>query len=99
MLGVALMFGVIDGVAFDGVSSHRDRRLLELGVDASMMPSLCTRSAFGVSAQPLLCPGVSLSVFGVSSHRLRRVDFSCAGVSWPGVAMACAGVASHMRVL
>lgn len=81
MLGV--MFGVIpsdgvidDGVAFEGVSSQRERRLLAPGVDDSTTPSLWVRSALGVSAQPLLWPGVSRSVFGVSSHRLRRVDFS-----------------------
>lgn len=54
MLGVIAADGVIDGVAFDGVSSQRDRRLLVPGVADSMIPSLCIRSAFGVSAQPLL---------------------------------------------
>lgn len=38
---------------------------------------------------------VPLSVFGVSSQRFRRVDFSCAGVS--KFDATCAGVASHMR--
>lgn len=47
---------------------------------------------------------VPLSVFGVSSHRLRRLEFilSCEGVSRPGVAwpgVAWPGVASHMWVL
>lgn len=67
--------GVIDGVAADGVSSHRDRRFEAPGVE-SMMDSPAPRSARGVSIHPELCPGVSRSVFGVSSHRLRLVDFS-----------------------
>lgn len=80
MLGVIPMDGVIDGVALDGVSSQRERRLLAPGVEDSMIASLGPRSAFGVSAQPLW-PGVSRSGFGVSSQRLRRTDFSWAGVS------------------
>lgn len=94
------------GVELDGVSSHRDRRLLAEPGSDSAMESAPIRSARGVSAHPLLCPGVSetknsvvedsnksvgvsvlpLSVFGVSSQRFLRVDFSCEGVSVrPGV--------------
>lgn len=103
--GVIPILGVMLGVAFDGVSSQRERRLLAApGVEDSMIPSLWRRSAFGVSAQPLLWPGVSRSVFGVSSQRLRRVDFSLATGSllspwWPGVMAEWAGVASQMRVV
>lgn len=62
MLGVMPSDGVIedDGVALEGVSSQRDRRLLAPGVADSMTPSPWVRSALGVSAQPLLCPGVSV---------------------------------------
>lgn len=85
MLGViAAPDGVIDGVVADGVSSHRDRRFEAPGVE-SIIDSPVPRSARGVSIHPELCPGVSRSVFGVSSQRFRRVDFSCAGVSRPGV--------------
>jgi len=80
--------GVIAGVAFDGVSSQRERRLEAPGVDSMDMLStpapLPVRSGLGVSAHPL-CPGVSRSVFGVSSQRFLLADFSCPGVSWPGV--------------
>lgn len=89
--------GVIDGVAADGVSSHRERRFDAPGVE-SMIES-APRSALGVSIQPELCPGVSRSVFGVSSQRLRRVDFSWAGVSRPGVVAWWAGVASQILAL
>ena len=103
--GVAPILGVIlgvaapkDGVAFEGVSSQRDRLLLVDPGSVSLSPLM--RSARGVSAQPLLCPGVSRSVFGVSSQRFLRVDFSCAGVSVrPGVIAWCAGVASQIRTL
>lgn len=70
----ALPDGVIDGVPADGVSSQRDRRFDAPGVESTMLSA--PRSARGVSIQPELCPGVSRSVFGVSSQRLRRVDFS-----------------------
>ena len=53
--------GVMDsGVAAPGVSSHRERRLLALGVGVSCMrsPPLSVR---GVSAHPLPWPGVSVS--------------------------------------
>lgn len=59
-LGVIL--GVAEpkaGVEFEGVSSHRDRRLLADPGSDSMMESAPIRSARGVSAHPLLCPGVS----------------------------------------
>lgn len=82
MLGVIALalLGVIPaGVAFEGVSSQRERRLeAPPGVDSMEMLSpapLPLRSGFGVSAQPL-CPGVSRSVFGVSSQRFLRADFS-----------------------
>lgn len=65
--------GVIDGVAADGVSSQRDRLFDAPGVE-SMIESPAFLSALGVSIHPELCPGVSRSVFGVSSQRLRRVD-------------------------
>lgn len=67
--------GVIVGVATDGVSSQRDRRFDAPGVESTML-SPAPLSARGVSIQPELWPGVSRSVFGVSSQRLRRVDFS-----------------------
>ena len=65
-LGVAL------GVA-PGVSSHRERRLLADGVGVSeiIFSSTLPLSVLGVSAQPAPCPGVSLSVRGVSSHLFR----------------------------
>lgn len=101
MLGVMALelLGVMAGVVFEGVSSQRERRLEAPGVDSMEILSpapLPVRSGLGVSAQPLW-PGVSRSVFGVSSQRFLRADFSCPGVSCPGV-MACAGVASQMRV-
>lgn len=75
--------GVKDGV-FEGVSSQRERRLDAPGVESMIVSA--PRSARGVSAHPELCPGVSRSVFGVSSQRFLRLDFSCPGVSLPGVA-------------
>lgn len=67
--GVAPIFGVIlgvvepkEGVALDGVSSQRDLRLLVDPGRDSLIESGPMRSARGVSAQPLLCPGVSVMV-------------------------------------
>lgn len=64
--GVAPTFGVIlgvaepkEGVAFEGVSSQRDLRLLADPGRDSLIESAPIRSARGVSAQPLLWPGVS----------------------------------------
>ena len=65
MLGVmppGVIEGVMaEGVAAPGVSSQRERRLLApgVGVDSIRSPP---RSVFGVSAQPLPCPGVSVDV-------------------------------------
>ena len=62
MLGViapGVMLGVMaEGVWLAGVSSHLDLRLLAPGVGVLSMRSP-PRSVFGVSAQPLPCPGVS----------------------------------------
>lgn len=96
-VAIPLMFGVIEGVAAVGVSSHRER-LFDAVAD-SMIRSSALRSAFGVSSQPELWPGVSRSVRGVSSQRFRRVLFSCAGVSSDGVEGTWAGVASHRRAV
>uniref|UniRef100_A0A6B0UUG5 Uncharacterized protein n=1 Tax=Ixodes ricinus TaxID=34613 RepID=A0A6B0UUG5_IXORI len=107
------VWGVWLPICDDGVSSQRDRRLEALGVGVSWIRSAPpVRSVRGVSAQPLPCPGVSLSVLGVSSQRLRLAlgvpgapppFWLPPGVSWPGVAWpgveACAGVGSHMRLL
>lgn len=61
--GVPGVWGVIaPGVIWlDGVSSHRLRRLLADGVGVSWIRSPApVRSVLGVSAHPLLCPGVSM---------------------------------------
>lgn len=71
--GVAPTFGVMllgvaepkDGVELDGVSSQRERRLLaDPTIDS--LASGPMRSARGVSAQPLLWPGVS----GIEGERV-----------------------------
>lgn len=101
--------GVEDPIWLAGVSSHRDFLLLAPGVGVSPTDS-SPLSVRGVSAQPLPCPGVSLSVFGVSSQRFLRtlpVAPPWPGVAWPGVSLpgvaapagVWLGVGSHMRVL
>lgn len=101
--------GVEDPIWLAGVSSHRDFLLLAPGVGVSSTDS-SPLSVRGVSAQPLPCPGVSLSVLGVSSQRFLRtlpVAPPCPGVAWPGVSLpgvaapagVWLGVGSHMRVL
>lgn len=107
--------GVAEGVAPEGVappgvapgvSSHLERLLLALGVGVSLIifsPGIL--SALGVSAHPAPCPGVSRSVLGVSSQRLRLPGVKaapaagvslpvpvCPGVTWAGVASHILGV-------
>ena len=64
VIAPGVMLGVIPppaGVA-PGVSSQRDRRLLAPGVGVSCIRSPPPpRSVWGVSAQPLPCPGVSVA--------------------------------------
>lgn len=101
--------GVEDPIWLAGVSSQRDFLLLAPGVGVSPTDS-SPLSVRGVSAQPLPCPGVSLSVLGVSSQRFFRtlpVAPPWPGVAWPGVSLpgvaapagVWLGVGSHMRVL
>lgn len=101
--------GVEDPIWLAGVSSQRDFLLLAPGVGVSPTDS-SPLSVRGVSAQPLPCPGVSRSVFGVSSQRFLRtlpVAPPCPGVAWPGVSLpgvaapagVWLGVGSHIRVL
>lgn len=91
------VMAAFEGVAAEGVSSHLERRFDAPGVGVSWIRSAPVLSVLGVSAQPLEWPGVSRSVFGVSSQRFRLEDaLSCPGVSRPGV--AAPGVASQIRV-
>lgn len=101
--------GVEEPIWLAGVSSHRDFLLLAPGVGVSPTDS-SPLSVLGVSAQPLPCPGVSLSVFGVSSQRFLRtlpVAPPWPGVAWPGVSLpgvaapagVWLGVGSHIREL
>lgn len=88
------MAGVDGVIATAGVSSHLLLRLLAEGVGVFSIMSTPLLSTLGVSAQPLLLPGVSRSVLGVSSQRLRRTD-ACPGVACPCSGVLWAGVASH----